>query len=99
MNSAVLSMSSNLTFLGSSTPNAFSAYIQPPVGAAGVKVTSAYVDDDGHVDYVEGLPGEATDFEDSAVYDLSGRRLTQPIRGLNLIRTKDGRIRKVVVRQ
>ena len=81
-----------------STLNAFSAYIQPPTGAAGVRVQSAYIDWDGTIDYVPGLPGEASDFEDSAVYDLSGRRISHPVRGLNIIRRPDGTVRKVMAR-
>lgn len=57
--------------------NAFSAYITPPAGSAGVKVQSAFTDEWGVTTYVKGLPdedaeGEATGDE---LYDLSGRRI------------------------
>ena len=81
-----------------STLNAFSAYIQPPSGAAGVKIQSAYTDWDGTITFVPGLPGEWGSFEDSYVYKLSGHRLTRPTRGMNIIRYPDGIVRKVVVR-
>lgn len=36
--------------------------------------------------------------EGSAVYDLSGRRLTAPQQGVNIIRTADGKTRKVFIK-
>lgn len=38
-----------------------------------------------------------TDFEDS-LYDLSGRKLSKPQRGINIIRNNDGTAKKVVVK-
>ena len=41
------------------------------------------------------LPEDAVIGHDAAVYDPAGRRLTHLQRGLNIIRTNDGRVRKI----
>ena len=68
-----------------STLNAFSAYITPPSGAAGVKVRSAFTDEFGLPTYINGLPDETTGFDNGCLYDLSGRKVsarTAPARGI-----------------
>ena len=70
-----------------STLNAFSAYITPPSGAAGVKVRSAFTDEFGLPTYINGLPDETTGFDNGCLYDLSGRKVsarTAPARGIYL---------------
>ncbi len=70
-----------------STINAFSAYITPPVGSAGVKVQSAFTDEWGETTYIQGVPGQdnSTGCNAGDLYDLSGRRIDashQPLRGI-----------------
>lgn len=67
--------------------NAFSAYITPPAGSAGVKVQSAFTDEWGVTTYIKGLPDEGAESEANSdeLYDLSGRRINsrqQPTRGI-----------------
>lgn len=77
----------------SATLNAFSAYITPPTGSAGIKVRSAFTDEFGTTTYISGLPAADPSADPSAnpstnpstptdLYDLSGRRITTPRRGL-----------------
>lgn len=73
------------------TLNAFTAFITPPAGSAGVKTRSAFIDSDGNVTMVEGLP---SDTSSSAIYTLDGirhRRIAHP--GIYVIGN-----RKVVVK-
>lgn len=79
----------------SSTLNAFAAYITPPSGVAGVKVQSAFIDDWGNTTYIRDItlpqsPGQ------QEVYSLGGQRLSQPSKGVHIIRDAVGRCRKVV---
>lgn len=69
------------------TLKAFSAYITPPAGSAGVKVQSAFTDEWGVTTYIKGLPDDGAESEASGdeLYDLSGRRIDsrqQPTRGI-----------------
>ena len=73
------------------TLNAFTAFITPPAGSAGVKTRSAFIDSDGTVTMVEGLP---FDTPSAAIYTLDGirhRRIAHP--GIYVIGN-----RKVVVK-
>ena len=73
------------------TLNAFAAFITPPAGSAGVKTRSAFIDGDGTVTMVEGLP---FDTPSAAIYTLDGirhRRIAHP--GIYVIGN-----RKVVVK-
>ena len=72
-----------------STLNAFTAYITPAPGAAGIKVRSAFTDEFGTTTYISGLPAADPSSYPSTnpsaptdLYDLSGRRITTPRRGL-----------------
>ena len=69
--------------------NAFTAYITPPSGSAGIKVRSAFTDEFGTTTYISGLPAADPSANPSTnhstptdLYDLSGRRITTPRRGL-----------------
>ena len=64
--------------------NAFSAYITPPAGLAGVKVRSAFTDEFGETTYINGLPDEDAATSHGDLYDLSGRRVNahQPKNGI-----------------
>ena len=71
----------------SATLNAFTAYITPPTGSAGVKVQSAFTDEWGVTTYIKGLPDDGAESEacGDELYDLSGRRIDshqQPTRGI-----------------
>ena len=72
-----------------STLNAFTAYITPAPGAAGIKVRSAFTDEFGTTTYISGLPAADPSSYPSTnpstptdLYDLSGRRITTLRRGL-----------------
>ena len=82
-----------------STLNAFTAFITPPAGSAGVKTRSAFVDEDGVVTVVEGLPFEEPSTLDpqpsTTIYGLDGKRRQNLGRGINLLRLPDGSVRKV----
>lgn len=58
-----------------STLNAFSAYITPPAGSAGVKLQSAFADEYGNITIVQGVPSDDDAYSNEDLYDLSGRRL------------------------
>jgi len=79
----------------SATLNAFTAYITPPAGVAGVKVRSAFIDDWGNTTYVHDIiiPKSSGNQE---VYSLGGQRLSRPSKGVHIVRDADGRCRKVV---
>lgn len=53
------------------TLNAFTAFITPPAGSAGVKTRSAFIDGDGLVTVIEDLPFNSPS---SAIYTLDGIR-------------------------
>ena len=82
-----------------STINAFTAYITPPVGSAGVKVQSAFTDEWGETTYIQGVPDRdnpAARCSTGDFYDLSGRRIdanSQPLPGIYV---RDGR--RIVVK-
>ena len=91
-----------------STLKAYTAYITPPAGAAHVRLRSAFVDEDGEVTFVEGLPFDDDSFDVDAsassqssivVYGLDGRRRQNASKGLNIIRTADGRTMKVLCKE
>ena len=74
-----------------SSLKAFHAYIEGPA-AAGVK--AAYLDDDEADGLLEVLRGEV--LGDECVYDLQGRQLPKAGKGINIIRSADGSIKKVL---
>lgn len=93
------------------TLNAFTAYITPVSGAAGVKVQSAFTDSFGRTTIIRGLPASPSTPDapshpatsaspshaaDNGVFSLGGQRLSSPQRGINIIRDASGRYRKVV---
>lgn len=78
------------------TLNAFTAYLTygSTPNAAKPRVKAAFVNGeeaDGLLELLQG-PGQAMAEE---VYDLQGRRLSAPQRGINLIRQSNGRVKKV----
>ncbi len=87
------------------TLNAFTAYITPVSGAAGVKVQSAFTDSFGRTTIIRGLPAapshpatsaSPSHAADNGAYTLSGQHLSSPQRGINIIHDASGRYRKVV---
>lgn len=88
--------------LGSSTStlNAFTAFIAPPAGNAGVKLRSAFIDGEGSMDYIEGVPFDCENVPNSIafpveVYRLDGTRSQQLGRGISILRSPDGTVRKI----
>ena len=79
----------------SATLNAFTAYITPPAGVAGVKVRSAFIDDWGNTTYVHDIIIPQSSGNQEA-YSLGGQRLSRPSKGVHIVRDADGRCRKVV---
>lgn len=92
-----------------STLNAFTAYITAPAVGGNVKLRSAFLDEDGEMTLVEGLPFEDGNFDDeealsglsrnnddAGVYGLDGRRRQGMGKGLNIVRMPDGSTRKVL---
>ena len=96
-----------------STLNAYTAYITGPASGGNVKMRSAFVGEDGEMTVIEGVPTDDNDglFDDDGmltdeatrrgtmVYGIDGRRRQGITQGLNLIRTADGRTRKIAVRR
>lgn len=79
-----------------STLNSFTAFITPPAGSAGVKTRSAFVDEDGTVTVIEGLPFDnPSSAQPSAIYGIDGKRRQDLGRGINILRLSDGSVRKV----
>ena len=74
-----------------SSLKAFHAYIEGPA-AAGVK--AAYLDDDEADGLLEVMREEVLGAE--CVYDLQGRQLPKAGKGINIIRSADGSIKKIL---
>ncbi len=80
-----------------STLNAFTAYITPPEGVAGVKVRSAFVDEWGNATFIHDIDlSQPSDPQASEMYSLGGLRLTRPTKGVHIVRDADGHCRKVI---
>ena len=81
-----------------STLAAFTAYIAPPVQANNApRLRVAYVDTDGTTTFIEGLTLEAEDNQQApmAIYGPDGQRRSRMQRGVNIVRYKDGTVRKI----
>lgn len=74
--------------------NAYTAYFVPPT-AAGARVRMAVLGDDGGVTYIDDI--RATEDErEEMVYRLDGVRTEGLGKGVNIVRMKDGSVRKVI---
>ncbi len=50
------------------------------------------------LDYADGVSDVNADLEEEALYTLDGKKVSQPVRGMNLIRYSDGSVKKVLVK-
>lgn len=77
----------------SSTLNAYTAYFEPPTNAQNIRTRVAIMDDDGNATYI----GEIRDgrLVPEAIYGADGIPQTELKNGINIVRTKDGRVRKI----
>lgn len=75
----------------------FTAYLTLPT-AAGVNAQSLSIgfDNEGTT-YVDAAASEGTVTVET-VYDLQGRKLGTPTKGVNLLRLSDGSVKKVVIK-
>ena len=81
-----------------STINAYTAYFIPPThshGTENVRARVAVMDEGGNTTYI----GELKDLDGNAaeeVFGIDGMRLPEMRRGINIVRQKDGSVRKIV---
>lgn len=81
-----------------STINAYTAYFIPPThshGTENVRTRVAVMDEDGNTTYI----GELSDLNGNAaeeVFGIDGMRLPEMRKGINIVRQKDGSVRKIV---
>lgn len=82
-----------------STLNAFSAYITPPTavsqGTHVLRVRVAYVDTDGTTTYIDSSMAENSSSGPTAIYGPDGKRRSRLQPGVNIVRYKDGTVRKI----
>ena len=83
---------------GGSTINAYTAYFIPPThshGTENVRTRVAVMDEGGNTTYI----GELKDLDGNAaeeVFGIDGMRLPEMKKGINIVRQKDGSVRKIV---
>ena len=81
-----------------STINAYTAYFIPPThshGTKNVRARVAVIDEGGNTTYI----GELSDLNGNApeeVFGIDGMRLPEMRKGINIVRQKDGSVRKIV---
>ena len=81
-----------------STINAYTAYFIPPThshGTKNVRARVAVMDEGGNTTYI----GELSDLNGNApeeVFGIDGMRLPEMRKGINIVRQKDGSVRKIV---
>ena len=81
-----------------STINAYTAYFIPPThshGTENVRARVAVMDEGGNTTYI----GELSDLNGNAaeeVFGIDGMRLPEMRKGINIVRQKDGSVRKIV---
>ena len=82
-----------------STLSAFSAYITPPTavsqGSHVLRVRVAYVDTDGTTTYIDSSMAENSSSGPTAIYGPDGKRRSRLQPGVNIVRYKDGTVRKI----
>ena len=82
-----------------STLNAFSAYITPPTavsqGTHVLRVRVAYVDPDGTTTYIDSPVADNPSHGPVAIYGPDGKRRSRLQPGVNIVRYKDGTVRKI----
>lgn len=76
-----------------STINAYTAYFVPPTQTE-ARVRVAIMDDSGQTTFIDEVEGESLDMEQE-VYTVDGKRVSGLQKGINIVRMKDGTVRKI----
>ena len=76
-----------------STINAYTAYFVPPTETE-ARVRVAIMDDSGQTTFINEVESESTDMEQE-VYTVDGKRVSGLQKGINIVRMKDGTVRKI----
>lgn len=77
--------------------NAYTAYFVPPV-ATEARIRMAMLEDDGSTTYIDSIESDRTSSAECAIFGIDGIRLGSMRQGVNIVRTKDGSVRKVMKR-
>lgn len=77
--------------------NAYTAYFVPPV-ATEARIRMAMLEDDGSTTYIDSIEPDRTSSAECAIFGIDGIRLGSMRQGVNIVRTKDGSVRKVMKR-
>lgn len=77
--------------------NAYTAYFVPPV-ATEARIRMAMLEDDGSTTYIDSIEPERTSSAECAIFGIDGIRLGSMRQGVNIVRMKDGSVRKVMKR-
>lgn len=77
--------------------NAYTAYFVPPV-ATEARIRMAMLEDDGSTTYIDSIEPDRTSSAECAIFGLDGIRLGSMRQGVNIVRTKDASVRKVMKR-
>ena len=75
------------------TINAYTAYFVPPTQDE-ARVRVAIMDDSGQTTFINEVEGEAKDAEQE-IYTVDGKRVSGLQKGINIVRMKDGTVRKI----
>ena len=75
------------------TINAYTAYFTPPTQAE-ARVRVAIMDDSGQTTFINEVEAESLDMEEE-VYSVDGKRVSGLQKGINIVRMKDGSVRKI----
>ena len=75
------------------TINAYTAYFMPPTQAE-ARVRVAIMDDSGQTTFINEIGTESLDMEQE-VYAVDGKRVSGLQKGINIVRMKDGSVRKI----
>ena len=76
-----------------STINAYTAYFVPPTQDE-ARVRVAIMDDNGQTTFINEIGAESWDMEEE-VYSVDGKRVSGLQKGINIVRMKDGTVRKI----
>jgi hypothetical protein len=77
--------------------NAYTAYFVPPV-ATEARIRMAMLKDDGSATYIDSIEPGQTSSDECEIFGLDGIRLGSMKQGVNIVRMKDGSVRKVMKR-
>lgn len=77
--------------------NAYTAYFVPPV-ATEARIRMAMLEDDGSTTYIDSIEPDRTSSAECSIFGIDGIRLGSMRQGVNIVRTKDGSVRKVMKR-